>query len=282
MDGRRYLPATLSLAPVTHDFHDGPLPASGPPRANRAKRRLAQGGVATVVAGHSMSADSIDFLGPFGFDAVWLEAEHGPADWERLGDLSRACDLWGLSALLRLRTLEPSLIGRALTLGVHGIVIPQVQSAEETRALVNAAKFAPAGQRGVSRGRRSYGNPGFLDEDNDETLLVVQLEDPEALGNCEEIAAVENLDVAFIAPNDLAQAMGYQGQPDHPEVVAAIEEGLRRIARVGGAVPGTLCKGDAAPRLIELGTRFLYVSYDAWIAKASGEWLRGLRDAGSR
>ena len=264
---------------VTRDLDETALPACGPPRANRAKRRLAQGGVAAVVAGHSMSADSIDFLGPLGFDGVWLEAEHGPADWERLGDLSRACDLWGLSALMRLRTLEASLVGRALTLGVHGIVIPQVKSADEARALVNAAKFAPVGQRGISRGRRSYGNPHFLDQDNDETLLVVQLEDPEALSHCEEIAAVEHLDVAFIAPNDLAQAMGYQGQPTHPEVVAAIEDGLTRIARVGGAAPGTFCSADAAAHLIELGTRFLYVSYDAWIATAGGEWLRSVRDA---
>jgi 4-hydroxy-2-oxoheptanedioate aldolase len=225
-----------------------------------------------------MTSDSIDFLGPQGFDAVWLEAEHGPADWERLGDQSRACDLWGLSALIRLRHLEPSLVGRALTLGVHGIVIPQVKTADEAKALVDAAKFAPIGHRGVSRGRRSYGNPEFLARDNDETFLVVQLEDPEALVNCEDIAATPHLDVAFIAPNDLAQAMGYQGQPDHPEVVAAIEEGLRRIAAVGGAAPGTFCKVDDAPRLIELGARFLYVNYDAWVTHASGEWLRGLRE----
>jgi 4-hydroxy-2-oxoheptanedioate aldolase len=258
---------------------DAALPAHGPARANRAKRRLAGGGVATAVAGHSMSADSIDFLGPLGFDAVWLEAEHGPADWERLGDLSRACDLWGLTALMRLRTLEASLVGRALTLGVHGIVIPQVKHADEARALVDAAKFAPLGQRGVSRGRRSYGNPDVLARDNDETLLVVQLEDPEALENCEEIAAVEHLDVAFIAPNDLAQAMGYPGLPDHPEVVAAIEAGLARIASAGGAAPGTFCGGDAAARLVALGARFLYVSYDAWIAEAGNAWLRSLRDA---
>jgi 2-keto-3-deoxy-L-rhamnonate aldolase RhmA len=194
---------------VTRDLKDVQLSGASPARTNRAKRRLEAGGVATVVAGHSMGADSIDFLGPIGFDGVWLEAEHGPADWERLGDLSRACDLWGLSAFMRLRTLEPSLIGRALTLGVHGIVIPQVSSADEARALVKAAKFAPIGQRGVSRGRRSYGNSEFLERDNDETILVVQLEDPEALEHCEEIAAVEHLDLCFIAPNDLAQAMGH-------------------------------------------------------------------------
>jgi len=226
-----------------------------------------------------MTADDIDFLGPLGFDAVWLEAEHGPADWERLGDQSRACDLWGLSALIRLRKMEPSLVGRALTLGVHGIVIPQVKSADEAKALVEAAKFAPIGRRGVSRGRRAHGNPEFLARDNDETFLVVQLEDPDALENCEEIAATPHLDVVFIAPNDLAQAMGYQGQPDHPEVVAAIEEGLGRIAAVGGAAPGTFCNGnsDAATRLIELGARFLYVNYDAWIAQASEHWLASVR-----
>jgi len=264
---------------MTSDPEHAPLPAWGPPRANRAKRRLAAGGVATVVAGHSMSADSIDFLGPHGFDAVWLEAEHGPADWERLGDLSRACDLWGLSALLRLRTLGPSLVGRALSLGVHGIVIPQIGGADQVRALVEAAKFAPIGRRGVSRGRRSYGRPDFLATDNDETLLVVQIEDPDALAHCEEIAAVPHLDVAFIAPNDLAQAMGFPGQPGHPEVVAAVEQGLARIAGVGGAAAGTLCSGDAGPRLIGLGARFLYVSTDAWVAQAAAAWLGSVRGA---
>ena len=247
------------------------------PARNRAKRLLAGGGVATVVAGHSMTADSIDFLGPLGFDGAWLEAEHGPADWERLGDLTRACDLWGMSALMRLRKLEPSLVGRALTLGVHGIVIPQLNTADEARALVKAAKFSPLGERGVSRGRRSYGNADFLESDNDETLLVVQLEDPAALERCEEIAAVPHIDVVFIAPNDLAQAMGFQGQPGHPEVVAAVENGLTRIAAVGGAAPGTFCRVDAAPRLLELGTRFLYASYDQWLAEAAGTWVGDVR-----
>jgi 4-hydroxy-2-oxoheptanedioate aldolase len=180
---------------------------------------------------------------------------------------------------MRLRTLEPSLIGRALTLGVHGIVIPQVSSADEARALVKAAKFAPVGQRGVSRGRRSYGNSEFLERDNDETILVVQLEDPEALEHCEEIAAVEHLDVCFIALNDLAQAMGHQGRPDHPDVRAAVEDGLARIASVGGAAPGTLCLGDKAPHLIDLGVRFLYMSYDAWIAQQGTLWLDQVRGA---
>jgi 4-hydroxy-2-oxoheptanedioate aldolase len=87
----------------------------------------------------------------------------------------------------------------------------------------------------------------------------------------------EHLDVAFIAPNDLAQAMGLQGQPDHPDVVAAIEDGLACIAGAGGAVPGTFCQGDSAPRLIEAGARFLYASYDAWLAESGRTWLSEVR-----
>lgn len=248
------------------------------PRANRAKRRLSSGGVATIIAGHAMTPDTIDFLGPIGFDGIWLEAEHGPADWERLGDSSRACDLWGLSALLRLRKLEASLVARALSLGVHGIVIPQVSGPEEARALVDAAKFSPIGHRGVSRGRRAHGNDEFLSTENDETLLVVQLEDPEALAQCEEIARIPHLDVVFIAPNDLAQAMGLQGQPEHPDVVAAIESGLRRIAGTNAAAAGTLCSGDSAGRLISAGARFLYSSYDAWLAASGRSWLTDVRN----
>ena len=77
---------------------------------NRLKQRLRAGAVATVVAGHSGSADTIDFVGPLGFDGFWLEGEHGPLTWDRLGDLSRACDLWEMAAVVRVRALEESLI----------------------------------------------------------------------------------------------------------------------------------------------------------------------------
>ncbi|MEU6744893.1 aldolase/citrate lyase family protein [Spirillospora sp. NPDC046719] len=255
---------------------------TGPARGNRVKRALAGGEVAVVVAGHSASSDTADFVGRLGFDGLWLEGEHGAVTWDRIGDLSRACELWDMAAMYRVRTLEPSLVARALTLGVHGIVVPQVSTADEARRLVAAAKFAPQGVRGVSRGRRSYGRPGFLDEENDQTVLVVQLEDPGALRNAEEIAAVPGIDVVFVAPNDLAQAMGHQGRPDHPEVAGAIDGALGRIAATGAAAPGTLCPADQVDRFTALGVRFLYTSYDAWITAGARDFRRALDDATAR
>jgi 4-hydroxy-2-oxoheptanedioate aldolase len=238
----------------------------------RVRERLDRGEVAVVVAGHTVSADTADHLGRYGFDGYWLEGEHGSVTWDRIADISRACELWGMTALLRLATLEPSLVGRALTLGASGIVIPQVSNPDQAARLVAAGRFAPAGRRGVSMGRRSYGQPDFFAQETASTVLVVQLEDTAALGELDDIAAVDGIDVVFIAPNDLAQSMGHQGEPRHPEVQEAIADGIRRIAAAGKAA-GTLCPPDQIEHFVGLGARFLYTSFDAWIAEGAQRFL---------
>ena len=63
-------------------------------RANTAKEKLHNNQIVTTISG-LQNSDTIDFLGPLGFDAAWMECEHGPVDWDQLGDMTRACDLWG-------------------------------------------------------------------------------------------------------------------------------------------------------------------------------------------
>ena len=53
-------------------------------RPNRAKEKLQRGEVVTTISG-LQDSDIIDFLGPLGFDAAWIECEHGPVDWGRAG-----------------------------------------------------------------------------------------------------------------------------------------------------------------------------------------------------
>lgn len=246
---------------------------------NRLKNRLVAGEVAVVAAGHSGSADTIDLLGGSGLDGFWIEGEHGPMAWERIGDQSRAADLWGMAALVRVPRLDPSLITRALSLGAHGIVVPGVRSAEEARAVVRAVKFAPLGERGVTAGRRSYARSDYLANENNETVVVVQLEDPEALAAAAEIASVEHLDVAMVAQNDLAQSMGHLGRPDHPEVQAAMTDAFRRIAASGGAAAGANAARADVARVVGLGVRFLYVNYDSWLLSAAQDYLGAARAA---
>lgn len=255
------------------------LGSRGPIPSTALNHRLEHGDITVAVASHSMTSDTVDFLGQFGFDAVWLEGEHGSVTWDRIGDLSRAAELWGMAALLRVRTLDPTLIVRGLSLGVHGIVIPQVTTADQVRAAVAAVKFAPAGQRGVTRGRRSWRVPGappddFFATENTSTVLVVQLESPAALDRIDEIVDVEGVDVVFVAPNDLAQAMGRQGRVDDPDVVAAVDAAVARIAASGRVAAGTLCRPDHIGRFTDLGARFLYVTLDEWIRTGATHYLQ--------
>jgi 2-keto-3-deoxy-L-rhamnonate aldolase RhmA len=103
----------------------------------------------------------------------------------------------------------------------------------------------------------------------------VQLESPAALAKIDEIVDVEGVDVVFVAPNDLAQAMGLQGMVDHPDVVAAVDAAVARIA-ASGRVAGTLCRPVHIRRFTELGARFLYVTLDEWIRAGASEYLQGI------
>jgi 4-hydroxy-2-oxoheptanedioate aldolase len=103
----------------------------------------------------------------------------------------------------------------------------------------------------------------------------VQVETPQAIANIEEIAAVEGVDGIFIGPGDLAAAMGHIGNPKHPEVIAAIEQAIRRI-RASGKPAGILSPDEAMARhYIEVGSMFTAVGSDIGILARNAEALAG-------
>jgi 2-keto-3-deoxy-L-rhamnonate aldolase RhmA len=239
---------------------------------NRVKEQLRSGGVAHVVSGHSISSDTIDFCGQLGFHGFWIEGEHGPVAWHQIGDLSRACDLWNMASVMRIYSHDPGVITRVLDLGVNGIVVPHVNSKAEAEGLVRATRFSPLGLRGMFQGRRSYGDPNFLQQANDEILLVVLIEEWRAVERLDEILTVDHIDVFFVAPSDLAQTMGYFGQPDHPAVQEVVEKSLAKIS-AAGRVAGALGAEKTMPRYRDLGVRFFLTSFDPWIKAGAREYL---------
>ena len=101
-------------------------------------------------------------MAPIGADGFWLEGEHGPVDFGDISDLTRACDLWGVTSVLRLSHNEYGDIYRALDRGAQGVVIPHVNNKAEAQNVVDAAKFAPIGKRGLFTSRQGYGVDGLL------------------------------------------------------------------------------------------------------------------------
>ena len=241
-------------------------------RVNRAKQRLQNGELVTTISG-LQSSDIIDFLGPTGFDAAWIECEHGPVDWDALGDMTRACDLWEMASITRVNSNDPGLITRTLDRGSMGIVVPHVNSREAAERAAQSAKYAPLGYRGMFGGRQSFGVGDYFHQANDQTMVVVLLEEVEALANLDEILTVPDIDVFFVAPSDLSQTMGHIGDAGHPEVQKAIDEAIAKIT-AAGKVAGTLANDGNLEDYIRKGVKFVMTSWNGWVTSGAAGFLK--------
>lgn len=203
-----------------------------------------------------------------GYDWLLFDTEHSPGDPLTVLAQLQAVAPYEVSVVVRPASNDAVLIKRFLDFGAQTLLIPYVQSADEARSAVAAIRYAPDGIRGVSgltRATRfgriaSYGKLA-----TEELCLLVQVETREALGQIEQIAAVDGIDGIFIGPADLAASFGQVGNPGHPHVVAAVEDAIGRI-RAAGKPAGILTPDTVfAKRCIEIGTLFTAVAIDAGI-----------------
>ncbi len=236
-------------------------------RENRVKRKLERGEVATVATGHTTS-DMVEMVGMMGFDGVWIETEHGPLDFADIPDLTRAADLWGLTSVARVNQNVPGVIYRTFDVGAQGVVVPHVNTAEEARAVVDAGKFAPLGARGMYTSRQGWGVSDYVGRANDATLLVVLIEDIVAINNLAEILTVDNIDVFFVAPGDLAQSMGLVGQARDSRVQETMDRAFEQI-HAAGRVSGAVVNDANLEASLEKGIQFMLVGWQGWAAAGS-------------
>jgi 4-hydroxy-2-oxoheptanedioate aldolase len=232
-------------------------------RPNRVKQKLAAGQVATILAGTN-DPDLIDQLGTLDVDGIWLEGEHGGVDYADLGNLTRACDLWGKTSVVRVMDNDYATIYRTLDRGAQGIVVPHVNSRAEAEAVVEAGKFAPIGKRGMFTSRQGFGVSDYLNTANDGSLLMVLLEDIVAIKSLDEIIKVDHIDVFFVAPSDLATSMGHIGNMGHPDVQKTIDGAITKIVE-SGRVAGTLVNSGNVDRYTRMGVRAVMTSFFPWI-----------------
>src|SRR5438093_1148151 len=232
-------------------------------RPNRVKQKLAAGHVATIVAGTN-EPDLIDQLGALDVDGIWLEGEHGGVDYADLGNLTRACDLWGKTSVVRVMDNDYATIYRTLDRGAQAIVVPHVNSRAEADAVVAAGKFAPLGRRGMFTSRQGFGVDDYFKTANDQSMLMVLIEDIAAIPRLDEILMVDHIDVFFVAPSDLATSMGHIGNTGHPEVQQTIDGAIARIVQSGRAA-GTLVNSANVEHYTRMGVRAIMTSFFPWI-----------------
>ena len=132
-------------------------------------------------------------------DCITVDFEHNAIDVSTAVNCLRAAQGSGTPMFARVPYGEKVWIKRILDIGFMGIVAPDVKNAEQAREIVQAAKYAPDGIRGIGSARCqiAYG-PNFFKKANEMTLVVIMIEDPAAVDQIDEIMAVPGVDVCFM------------------------------------------------------------------------------------
>jgi 4-hydroxy-2-oxoheptanedioate aldolase len=225
---------------------------------------------------HSLSSHlAVEILADAGFDWILLDTEHAPNELPMVHTQLLAAGGGTAHAVVRPAWNDPVIIKRLLDIGAQSLLIPYVETEEEARRAVMSIRYPPEGFRGVAaltRASRFGRIKGYAEAASQQICLLLQVETKRGLENLERIARVEGVDGVFVGPGDLSAALGYLGQPNHPEVVKMIDDMILRIKNAG-SVPGILC-GDAelAQHYIELGCLFAAVGSDtALLAKGADQ-----------
>ena len=236
-------------------------------RDNALRKKLAADEKAIGLWAGLGSEATLEMAAPLGFDWVLIDCEHGVAHYEQLPGLLRALNGSDMTSVIRVPTKDdPSIFKRVLDMGIEGVMVPQVYTAEDVKAVVNACRYPPEGERGIAAGRgHKYGLDfmGVLQNTNSQVMVIVQIETKEALASIDAILAVPGLDAVLIGPADLSAALGHTLQFDHPDVVAAFDK-VQKAAAAAGKPAGFYCNSpkDAQMRF-DQGFSFANICNDA-------------------
>lgn len=166
-----------------------------------------------------------EILADVGFDWLFVDGEHGPLTIHDIEGILQAVG-HRTPCLVRVPAAGEIPIKTVLDLGADGIIVPQVNSAEEAARVVQWARYAPLGSRGVGLARaHGYGRrfKEYVETANERTAVVVQAEHIRAVENIESIVKVPGIDAVLLGPYDLSASLGKMGQIDDPAVLSAID-----------------------------------------------------------
>jgi 2-keto-3-deoxy-L-rhamnonate aldolase RhmA len=203
-----------------------------------------------------------------GFDWLFIDCEHSSMDLDTAAQIAAASLAVGVTPLVRVPGYEHHHASRALDNGAHGIVFPHVDTAEQASRLAGFCRFPPVGRRSMGGGLQQLGfAPMPVGEaarlSNEQTMVVVMLESPQAIENCHAIAAVPGVDALLIGTNDLCFELGIPGQFDHARVVDAYSR-VVAACRTHGKFPGMggVYVPELMQRYIGMGVRLVLAGSD--------------------
>lgn len=222
-----------------------------------------------------------ELLTEVGYEWLFIDVEHGPFDTRDAQMVLQGAGT-GVPCVVRVANNDEVAIKRALDIGAAGVIVPQVNSAEQAAQVVRFSKYSPLGSRGVGLARaHRYGLKfqEYVDSANNEIAVVVQAEHIDAIENIEAIVNVSGIDAVLVGPYDLSASLGKLGQVDDAEVVQAIKR-VTEVCLAAGIRLGIFgVSADAVKPYIDQGYTLITAGVDALMLGNSATQLLGeLRD----
>jgi 2-keto-3-deoxy-L-rhamnonate aldolase RhmA len=214
-----------------------------------------------------------------GMDWICIDMEHGHLGFREVLEHLRAARGYELTTLVRVPAVREDLVKRALDIGAHGVLLPQVQGTADMELAFRFGRYPPRGRRGVGGERAVHWGLGFRDyiaAANEETLIVPIIETREAVEEIDSILATPGLEAIFFGPADLSASSGYPGEWEGPGVAERIMEVRERAAKRGIAAGVMARSVEDGERRREEGFRMIGLGSDAGLLV---EALRGRLEA---
>ncbi|MGB6536954.1 MAG: aldolase/citrate lyase family protein [Xanthobacteraceae bacterium] len=235
---------------------------------NRVKEKLARGEVvASMTVRLARGVEIATIARTAGFDSLYVDMEHSSFSLETTGQICIAALAAGITPFVRVPGVAD--VQRILDAGALGIIAPHVQSADEARAYVRAAKYPPLGERSNAGALphlqyRSLPAAQACAAIDAATMVIVQFESAAAIEHADEIVTVDGVDMVLIGTNDLLADWGLPGQYDHPRVREAYEKTIAACRRHGkhAAVGGFATRPDLAAQYVRMGARYVSTGTD--------------------
>ena len=216
---------------------------------NRFQRILREGG---SPAGHMImefgTRGIARILEAAGVDFVIVDMEHTGFDAERIADLVAWFGATDITPFVRVPQGLYHFLARTMDAGALGVMVANVESGEQARAIVDAVKYAPLGKRGVGLGtaHTHYRQPDpqtYFDRANANTTVICQIESVQGVANLDAIASTPGVDVLWVGHFDLSQSMGIPAKFDDPrfcQALTRVVDAAHRHGRKAALQPGSL------------------------------------------
>lgn len=234
---------------------------------NKVKEKL-KSGIHTIGAWMQIpSMDVAYILANSGFDWIALDLEHGSFSLDQLPNLFRIIESQGTIPLARVAQNHPKDIKQALDAGAKGIIVPMIESLDQVENLLRWSQYPSRGNRGIGYSAANLFGKNFtsyFEKFNSEIVLVIQIENINALEQIDMILSKDEIDAMMIGPYDLSGSMGLTGQFDHPDFLNAISR-LKKSAGKNKMPLGTHVIEANTSKLqsaIEEGFKFIAYSTD--------------------